>query len=185
MENLMSSNFDEAVKVILAFEGGWVNDPADLGRETNFGISMLFIEQEGLTAAELGVTDLTTPGCLKAMTVDTAKKVYHTVFWDRPGYDRIVNAKVATKLMDMSVNCGSGRGHRIIQQACNDLGAQLVVDGALGPKSIATINSLDPQKLVNAMCDRQLAYYEAIIVARPLNAKFRHNWTMRSQWGKI
>jgi len=31
--------FDDAFKIVLGFEGGYVNDPADKGGETNYGIT--------------------------------------------------------------------------------------------------------------------------------------------------
>ena len=31
--------FEDAFKIVLGFEGGYVNDPADRGGETNYGIT--------------------------------------------------------------------------------------------------------------------------------------------------
>jgi lysozyme family protein len=31
--------FEDAFKIVLGFEGGYVNDPADKGGETNYGIT--------------------------------------------------------------------------------------------------------------------------------------------------
>ena len=35
-------NFDEIIEQVLHHEGGYVNDPKDLGGETNFGITKRF-----------------------------------------------------------------------------------------------------------------------------------------------
>lgn len=177
------SSFDESIKVVLAHEGGWVLDPRDLGRETNFGISMKFIESEKVTPQELGVDDLQTPGCLKKMKVETAKAIYRKYFWDRFGYGKILDQKVATKLMDVAVNCGPSHAHKLAQEAANDCGQHLETDGLLGPKSFEGLNACDPVAWMKAMCARQLGYYKAIVVARPINAAFMSNWTKRAAWG--
>ena len=105
--------FDYAVGVVHRHEGGWVSDPSDLGGETNFGISSLIIQREGLTNEFLGLpADAPrTPGWLKAMKIEAATKVYHLLFWDKYGYERIADTMVATKVFDCSVNCGPSRAH--------------------------------------------------------------------------
>lgn len=187
------ADFDLAIPVILKHEGGWVNDPADLGKETNFGISTLMVERiqkkENLSNAQvaqmLGVAENTLykDGYMKPMKVEAAKQIYKKYFWDLPGYNRLQDQIIATKVMDIAVNCGEGNAAKILQRACNSLGSTLVVDGKAGPLTFAAANGHDPKKLLAALKDEQLRYYESIIVARPANEKFRKNWTKRAAWG--
>ena len=189
------SSFDLAIPVILKHEGGWVDDPNDLGGETNFGISTLIIQRmqrddklsDEAMEKLLGIK----PGTLfkqnylkteNGFTKDSAAKIYRKYFWDQPGYGNIVDQNMATKVMDVAVNCGEPRAERMLQLAANSLGAKLQVDGNMGPKTLAVVNSLDPKKLVVAMKDEQVKYYNAIVAARPLNQKFLAGWLKRAAW---
>lgn len=186
------ANFDKAIPVILMHEGGWVSNPADPGGETNFGVSTMMIKRlqqdEGLTNAQiaqlLGVFEdiLYTPGYMKTMHVEAAKAIYRKYFWDQPGYGRLTNDTVATKIMDVGVNCGTGRANKMAQRAANKLGQKLGEDGKLGALSIAGINACDPKSFLIAMSGEQLAYYQAIVVRSPSLGVFLRNWTKRAGW---
>jgi hypothetical protein len=69
---------------------------------------------------------------------------------------------VAMRLMDAEVNEGAGAGVKLLQKACNSLGANLEVDGALGPLTIAAANGCDQDALVAAFKAARVAAYEAI-----------------------
>lgn len=177
------SDFEQAIKVILKHEGGWVDDPDDPGGQTNFGISMLIIRREKITPEQCGVKDFS-PGALKKMPVSAAKDIYRKLFWDKYGYGKIEDQTVATKVFDCAVNCGPSRSHAMIQKAVNtiDDGA-LTVDGILGPVTIAAINNADPTELVENMAAEMRSYYLSIIAKKPVLAKFKNNWLRRATWG--
>lgn len=190
------SSFDIAIPVILKHEGGWVNDPHDLGRETNFGISTLMIErmQRDDKLSDEAVEKLLgiKPGTLykenylkteNGFTKDSAAKLYRKYFWDQPGYGNIVDQNLATKVMDIAVNCGEPRAERMLQLAVNSLGGtQVQVDGNMGPKTLAAVNAADPKKLIEALKNEQIKYYHAIVAARPANGKFLAGWLKRAAW---
>lgn len=176
------ASFDSAIPVILKHEGGYVNNPADPGGPTNWGISTLIIKREGITAKQLGIPDLTADS-IKVMKVDAAKWVYKTLFWDKYNYGSIIDQNIATKTMDVSVNCGPSRAHKFAQEAANSCGAKLTVDGILGPKSIEAINKCDSKAWMKAMCAIQLKYYQDLVVSKPSLIVFINNWTKRSNWG--
>lgn len=179
------SDFNEAIKVVLKHEGGWVNDPDDRGGETNFGISTLIVEREKITNEFLLMpADLKRdPGWMKLMKVEGAMKVYKQLFWDKFGYAAINDQNVATKIFDCGVNCGPSRSHTMAQKAANACGSVCGVDGILGPKSVFAINACEPKEFMSQMRAQMEAYYSAIIVKRPQNAKFRNNWMRRAAWG--
>lgn len=174
-------SFDYAIKVILKHEGGWVDDPKDPGGETNFGISMLIIKREGITAQELGLPNFD-PGCMKLLTKENATKVYKRVFWDRYDYGSFNADIVATKIFDCAVNCGPKRAHVMAQKAANRLDKGLNVDGVLGPISRVGINSCDPQQFADAMVTEMELYYTKISDARPSLKKFLPGWLKRAKW---
>jgi lysozyme family protein len=180
------STFDLAIPVVLLHEGGWVSNPADPGGETNFGISTLIIKRENITADQLGIDPSTMfqPGYLKPMTVDAAKAIYKQYFWDKYGYQFINDQTAATKVFDCSVNCGPGRAGTFAQQAADVCGAQLALDGNLGPLSYAAINQIDPKTFIHAFGNSMRFYYNSIVLHNPSLRVFLGNWLRRSTWGE-
>ena len=132
----MPSTFDIAIERTLAHEGGYVNDPADPGGETNFGISKR-------AYPELSIATLTR---------DQAISIYHRDYWTTPGISQIKNPTLAVKLFDLGVNMGTGRAVKLLQQAINRFGSDLVADGILGPATAAAVNAFPyPQALLMAL----------------------------------
>jgi len=166
----MTSHFNEAVKVVLAHEGGFADDTADPGGATNFGISLRF-------AKPLGYAE--TADEIRNLTINQAVEIYRKEFWDTYGYERIRNARVATKLFDACVNMGPGRAHRFAQQAC---GVGLVLDGVLGHKSIEYINACDPDAWLLAMGACCASYYHQLAEKKPQMKKFLRGWLKRARW---
>ncbi|MEJ2435465.1 MAG: glycosyl hydrolase 108 family protein [Pseudolabrys sp.] len=66
--------YDEALRRLLAHEGGYTNHPSDPGGPTNFGITIYdyrkYIKRNA-TAADV-----------RAMTVGEAKAIYRKRYWD-------------------------------------------------------------------------------------------------------
>jgi len=181
------STFEAAIPVIMAHEGGWVNDPSDLGAETNFGWSTSTIKSLGLTAADLGIPGpMFSPGYLKPMKPEVAVALYRKEFWDKFGFGAILDQTTATKCMDCAVNCGPKRSAKISQGAVNTLlPGRLVVDGAFGPMTFGAINSIDGKKFVKAMATVMADYYNSIAISRPQNSKFLPCWLKRAKWGVV
>jgi lysozyme family protein len=181
----MSAKFDAAIRVVLRHEGGWVSDPADLGGETNFGISTLIIQREKLSPEFLGLDPKTAfkPGWLKPLTSTAATKVYWLLFWNKYQYDLIDNVDVATKIFDCGVNCGPSRAHVMAQKAANACGQVIKIDGLLGKDTVKAINAVPGPEFMAAMKTQMQNYYLSIIASRPANAKFKNNWMSRAAWG--
>lgn len=174
------ASFDLSIPVVLQHEGGWVNNPKDPGGETNFGWSMLMIKRLGLTPEQLGVPNFD-PGCLKLMTVETAKALYRAHFWS-PYFDQILDQTAATKLFDFGVNAGMEHGIQVAQRAATDSGHPTAVDGVVGPGTIKAINA-SGSAFVPAMAKEMEAYYRAVVAHRPASAEFLPNWLHRAAWG--
>jgi lysozyme family protein len=76
---------------------------------------------------------------------------------------------------DMCVNQGRGRAVKILQRAANAKGADLVVDGGLGPK---TIGALDGVELDRVRAYR-IKYYADLVTRKPDLEKFYFGWFRR------
>ena len=121
----MDEKFLEAVEKGLSFEGGHVNDPADPGGETNFGISRR-------TYPDVDIANLTR---------DEAIEIYFRDWWEKYGYGRIEHPDLGAKVFDLAVNMGPGTVHVMLQLAVVFTGGgNLTIDGVIGPLTIAAVN---------------------------------------------
>jgi lysozyme family protein len=168
--------------VVLAHEGGYVNHPQDPGGPTNWGISLLMVEREGITAKQLGIPDLS-PESFRKMPQSAAIAMYRLYFWDRYHYDQIQVQEMATKLFDAAVNIGPARAHRLGQYAANICGKHLLADGILGPVTFAALNTVLPFDWMKAMAEELRFYYQSLITRKPSLMVFANNWLQRAAWG--
>ena len=178
------ADFNAAIKVILAHEGGLSDHPNDHGGVTNFGLTIPFLNGAADPQKYVGHPLPWTREDILHMTVGLASQIYLDCIFVKHGYDKINDTLVATKVFDMAVNMGEVQGEKLAQRACNDCGVQpqLYVDGNLGPKSFAAINSFDRDTILKAMVERQRAFYQAIIARDPSQKVFEHGWMERASW---
>lgn len=181
---MSDATFAAAIKVILAHEGGYANDPLDFGGITNFGLTLRFLNAKADPMKYLGRPGPWTGQDVKNMSIETAKKIYYDCIWLPNGYDAIVDALVATKVFDMAVNMGEVQAEKLVQRACNNSGTTpaLFIDGNLGPKSFAAINAIEKTKMLRAIQYQAVSFYNAIVQANPTQQKFLRGWLMRANW---
>jgi lysozyme family protein len=141
----MDSKFKAAADLLLGHEGGYRDDPEDPGGETSFGISRRSYPE----------TDI------KSLTREQAEAIYYRDWWTAYGYGSISHAGVAAKVLDLAVNLGPARAHKLLQETVNDLGpVQVAVDGRLGPATLAALNSHPhPECLLAALKLKAVRYY--------------------------
>jgi lysozyme family protein len=77
---------------------------------------------------------------------------------------------------DMCVNQGRGRAVKILQQAANAKGAELKVDGGLGPKTIGAMKGVELER-VRAY---RVKYYADLVTRKPDLEKFYFGWFRRA-----
>lgn len=88
----MDANFKLAMAFTGKWEGGYVNDPADPGGETKYGIS------------KRSYPDID----IKSLTIEEAHQIYYKDFWLASGADKL-DKDLAIAYFDACVNCGTGR----------------------------------------------------------------------------
>jgi lysozyme family protein len=78
------------------------------------------------------------------------------------------------------VNQGTRTAVRMLQNAINDYGANIIVDGILGEKTRrSAMASPDSTGLAMAFLQKSRRRYEAIMVGNPRLEKFRNGWMNR------
>lgn len=114
-------NFEEAVEHVLKFEGGYVNDPKDLGGETKYGISKRAFPNEDI----------------KNLTVDRAKLLYKKFYWDVIKAEQLPES-IRLAMFDTAVNSGIRRAILLLQKSL-----RVSEDGILGPVTLGFAKNHD------------------------------------------
>lgn len=175
------TSFQAFILHLLAHEGGFVNDPADPGGATNWGISLRWLRTQGLLGDvnQDGVVD---ERDVRELSADQAAAIYYQHWWTGGGYYTLP-WPVSAKLCDMAVNMGHAQAVRLAQRACVDLGRDPgPVDGILGARTRTAIQYADAEALTVALCRHQELFYRRLADRRPPLAKFLRGWLRRANW---
>lgn len=144
----MKHNWEEALKHILKYEGGYVNHKDDPGGRTNLGVTQrVWEEWTGKPATEEDMRGLT-----PAMVSPLYKKRY----WDAVRGDDLPSG-VDLCVFDCAVNAGVGRASKFLQQAVG-----VTADGQIGPKTIAAVTSKPADEVIEAFCNLREAHYKSL-----------------------
>lgn len=121
--------FDEAFRIVVGHEGGYVDDPRDPGGRTKFGIS-----QRSYPNLDIG-----------ALTLDDAKRIYKRDFWER-AHCHIMDPGLALIVFDAAVNNGVGQAARWLQAALG-----VTVDGVIGPATRAALAQANAEEVLTEL----------------------------------
>ena len=154
---------------IQRWEGGFVDDPDDLGGATNMGVTIatykVYRKRKGLS--EPTVDDL------KHLSNNEWIDILKSLYWDKWKADQIKSQSVANILVDW-VWASGNYGIKIPQQLLN-----VKVDGIVGPKTLEAVNSRNPRELFDLIKIARFDFIEDICRKRPANNKFKRGWLNR------
>lgn len=165
------ASFDIFLPILLRFEGGYVDNPNDPGGETNKGITMKTFSN--CSHALLGIAP--TSANLQALTDAQAGIIYKTNYWNTMQGDSFPLQDLANIVCDFYVNAGT-HATSLLQTVMNGLGANLVVDGVLGPASIQALTGLDQVTVYEQYRQGRINYYQQLGVKYPM---FLQGWLNR------
>lgn len=142
---------------VVAVEGGYVNNPADPGGETNHGITVQVARDNGYQ------------GPMRELPLAVAEDIYTKSYIETPNFHRVIamSPAVGKKLVDVGVNAGQARAARWFQVALNHLsrgGAdfqQVEVDGQVGNQSLAAYKALERKRGRIKACELVLKLVDA------------------------
>ena len=138
-------NYDEALRRVLAHEGGYVNHPSDPGGPTNFGITLATYRQyrkPDATAADI-----------RAMNVGEANAIYRAKYWSAQRCDQLPPG-VDYSVFDYGVNSGIGRSGKVLRRV---LGLSDTTS-AVTDEVVKAAAQRDPRALVAAINDERLNF---------------------------
>lgn len=166
------SPFDKAFQFTLGNEGGYTHDAADSGGPTNWGITQH--DYAVFKGRPVSIQEI------KDMPVNDAKLIYSIKYWAPMGCDKITDDGVAICLFDIGVVRGIGVPPKYAQKICNAHGADLAVDGHIGPLSIAAVNGMSPEVFIKDFSAMTEVGFRQIVAGRPSQAVFLHGWVNRA-----
>lgn len=173
-------NIEQYLNELIQREGGYVNNPADRGGPTNFGITEAVARASGYK------------GNMKVLPLSTAKDIYKKQYWFSPRFDQVnvISAAVAEELLDTGVNCGTGFAKPLLQRTLNLLNNQgkggwpdLVIDGIYGPATLNALKAFMTKRgkegekvLVRVLNIMQGQRYIEICERNPTQEQFFYGW---------
>lgn len=116
------SFFPAAFAIIIGVEGGYVNDPADPGGETQYGITKRTYPHEDIAN----------------LTLERAQEIYRRDFWDKINCDAM-SWELALITFDCAVNSGISTT-RILQSKSSDT-TQFMAERALHYAQLPTFST--------------------------------------------
>ena len=156
----MLTTFDEIIEQVIKHEGGLVDDMADAGGLTNYGISQRAYPNENI----------------RGLTVERAKELYKRDYWDRFKCNQLPD-RIRHIYFDMCVNMGGGRATKILQEACNSKNSNKIdIDGGIGKNTIKASSNLEDFRLRAY----RVMFYAELVMKKPDQMKFWVGWFKRS-----
>lgn len=148
--------FDDAFDKLLGHEGGYVNNPADPGGETNWGVTLTVARTYGYA------------GSMRDFPRSTAQAIYRKQYWDAVHADQLP-AALRYPVFDAAVNSGVKQSIKWLQRAVD-----VVDDGVLGPATLAGAEKADFLAL-----PALLGYRLDFMTSLPAWSTFGKGWARR------
>ena len=128
---------DAMIDALIDREGGYVNQSADKGGPTCFGITEAVARANGYA------------GPMRQWPRADAVEIYRRLYWVRPRFDAIAtrSARLAAELFDTGVNMGPAVAVTFLQRALTALNRggndypDLTPDGRIGPATLAALDT--------------------------------------------
>lgn len=181
-----------AFNITMEHEGGYANDPDDVGGETYKGISRRYHPSwQGWGIIDDAKSSSNFPNSLRIYETlnSQVKGFYKANYWDRFEGDRIISQNIANELFDTAVNMGMSRAVKFLQTGLNLLNrnqtnySDIVEDGKFGPATMNALTSysyMDNEiyllKILNIL---QGMHYINYMTKSPIQERFARGWLKR------
>jgi lysozyme family protein len=159
----------QIIDAVLKHEGGFVNNPADHGGATNFGI----------TAADLGrwraLGRSATVDEVRGMTVDEARLIYQAWYINAPGLKAISDGYLRWVVVDSGVLHGTRTAIKWLQQALG-----VTIDGVMGSQTQTALAGAEPPHVAARVLAIRICRYGSIVVGELSQLQFLAGWLNRA-----
>jgi lysozyme family protein len=145
---MVADNYEEALKRLLAHEGGYSNHPSDPGGPTRFGITIH--DYRKYVKPDASAADV------RAMPLAHAKAIYRDRYWDAMRCDALP-AGLDYAVFDYGVNSGVSRAVKVLRRLVG-----LSESAQMNDAVIADVRRHDAADLVARLCDERLAFLKRL-----------------------
>lgn len=171
MRPIYPVEFLAAVARVLKDEGRFVDNPADPGGATKFGISQR-------SYPNLDIRNLTRDGAIE---------IYFRDWWTHFRFGDLPSG-IAAKVFDLAVNMGAAHATICLQRALRACGRAIEDDGILGEETIrsaaATVNfsrePVETSALMAALRSEAAGYYRTLAAHDERSDEFLRGWLNRA-----
>lgn len=160
----------DIAREIVAREGGYVSDPDDPGGATKYGVTIGTMRRLGL---DLTGDGRVTEEDVRRLSREKAEEIFVEYYFRRPRIGELPES-IQPSVFDMYVNAGAN-AVRILQRLLIEMGEDVEVDGAVGPRTIAAAHQADeaaPGHFADAYGIARRNYYYALGDSRPASRKY-------------
>ncbi len=167
----MIENYDYALDVALAQEGGYSNNPNDPGGSTYKGVT-----QATFNAYRAARGDNNTD--VRTATDAEISDIYRTMYWNAVSGDTLPSG-LDLAAFDAAINTGPREAAFFLQRALNAVGLKenLIVDGRIGVHTLAAAHAVDVREAIKAYSAARLDFYHRLTTY----ALFGKGWTNRTE----
>ena len=174
------ASIDGLIDAMIDREGGYVDNAADKGGPSCFGITEAVARAHGYA------------GPMRQMPREQAVAIYRRLYWQRPHLDEIAtrSQRIAAELFDTGVKMGPAVAITFLQRALTALNRNasvypdLTPDGRVGPATLAALGSFlairgkssGETVLLRALEALQGERYLRLAERRPGNEAFLYGW---------
>ncbi len=155
------SNWDDAFKLMLKSEGGFVNHPQDPGGMTNLGVTK--------STWENWIGRQSDEAEMRNLTPATVEPLYKKKYWDAVRADELPGG-ISYLVFDFAVNAGVGRSIKTLQTAVG-----VASDGWFGPATMAAVDAFDTHELIERFSKAKEDFYRSL----PTFEVFGKGWMNR------
>ena len=171
---------DALVEALMEREGGYVDNPADKGGPSCFGITQAVARANGYC------------GPMRELPRAEAAEIYKRLYWLRPRLDEIAtrSPRIAAELFDTGANMGPAVAITFLQRALTALNRNardypdLLPDGRIGAQTLVALDAFLKLRdkaggetvLLRALEALQGERYLRLAERRPANEAFLYGW---------
>jgi len=145
--------------------GAYINDPADSGGETKWGISKR-------AHPHLNI---------KAITYNQAVAIYGQEYWNKL-YDYILSDALAFKLFDMGILNGPKKAVEVLQRSVKKSGLLVKIDGKFGPLTLTAVNNINHKELYENYIKLFDTRFRKLVLRVQKNQRYLRGWLNRLHW---
>lgn len=164
------AQIERLIPKIFRWEGGWSDDPADHGGQTNMGITLSTWKCCGYDKDHDGDIDSRD---LRLVTREDVVSLLRVHYWNRWQADQIQNQSIANLLVDWLWN--SGKHGIIIPQRI----LSVYPDGIVGEQTLRAVNSSDQSHLFYALKEARKSFFLEIVKGDNSQQRFLGGWLNR------